>query len=85
MSKEVEAIEDGGEGLARGGEFVTQRADTHAGGIGHLALVAVFAVGEEQDGLMLSVRCESARSKSMTRTMRALLSRVRRSRHPSRR
>jgi hypothetical protein len=29
-----------------------------------------------------SVRCDSARSKSMTRTMRALLSRVRRSRHP---
>ena len=53
MSKEVEAIEDGGEGLARGGEFVTQRADTHAGGIRHLALVAVFAVGQEQDGLLL--------------------------------
>jgi hypothetical protein len=31
----------------RGGELVTQCADTDAGGVGHLALVAVLAVGEE--------------------------------------
>ena len=39
--------------MARGGEFVGECADTHAGSLGHLALVAVFAIGEEQDGLVL--------------------------------
>lgn len=33
-SQEVEAIEDTGEGVARGEEFLTQRADADSGGVG---------------------------------------------------
>ena len=52
-SKQVEAVEGGGESLARGGQLIGEGADAHARGVGGAALVEAVAVDQQEERLGL--------------------------------